>query len=197
MKNIHPIDYQFVPREEREIRYGQHARVFWFTGLSGSGKSTLAIGLERKLFNEGYHVVVLDGDNIRSGLNNNLSFSADDRKENIRRVAEVAKLFMGNGQVCFVTFISPTIELREMAKEIIGRECFVEVFIDTPIEVCESRDVKGLYQKARAGEINDFTGISAPFEKPLHPDICIETKDKTVEESLNELFDDIIKRIRW
>jgi adenylylsulfate kinase len=197
MKNIHPIDYQFVPGEEKEIRNGQHAKVFWFTGLSGSGKSTLAIGLERRLFDTGYQVVVLDGDNIRSGLNNNLSFSAEDRKENIRRIAEVAKLFMGNGHVCFVTFITPTIELRQLAKEIIGRECFVEVFIDTPIEICEKRDVKGLYQKARTGEIPDFTGVNAPYERPPQPDICIETKNKTVEESLAELFESVVKKIKW
>ncbi|HUR30743.1 MAG TPA: adenylyl-sulfate kinase [Saprospiraceae bacterium] len=197
MKNIHPIDYQFVPGEEKEIRNGQHAKVFWFTGLSGSGKSTLAIGLERKLFDAGYQVVVLDGDNIRSGLNSNLSFSPEDRKENIRRIAEVAKLLMSNGQVCIVTFITPTIELRQLAKGIISRECFVEVFIDTPIEICESRDVKGLYQKARTGEIKDFTGVNAPYEKPLQPDICIETKNKTVEESLEELHQKVVMKIRW
>jgi len=197
MKNIHPIDYQLIPAEEKEIRNGQHAKVFWFTGLSGSGKSTLAIGLERDLFELGFQVVVLDGDNIRSGLNNNLGFSPEDRKENIRRVAEVAKLFIANGQLCFVTFITPTIELRQMAKEIIGRECFVEIFIDTPVEICEDRDVKGLYEKARAGEINDFTGVNAPYECPVKPDIHIQTKDKTVEESLEELFDCVLKKVRW
>lgn len=197
MKNIHPIDYQFVPAEEKEIRNGQHAKVFWFTGLSGSGKSTLAIGLERSLFDMGYQIVVLDGDNIRSGLNKNLSFSHEDRTENIRRVAEVAKLFVANGQVVFVTFISPTAELRQLAKDIIGPGNFIEVFIDTPINICEARDVKGLYEKARAGEILDFTGINAPFEKPEKPDIHLQTENKSVEDSLNELFDHIIKQIRW
>lgn len=197
MKNIHPIDYQFVPSEEREIRNGQYAKVFWFTGLSGSGKSTLAIGLERKLFDMGFEVVVLDGDNVRSGLNKNLSFSPEDRKENIRRVAEVAKLFISAGQVCFVTFISPTKELRDLAKEILGAEDFVEVFIDTPIEICEARDVKGLYKKARGGEIDNLTGIGAPYEPPENPDILICTKDKSVEESLDELYNQILKQIKW
>lgn len=197
MKNIHPIDYQFVPAEEREIRNGQHAKVFWFTGLSGSGKSTLAIGLERQLFDMGYQVAVLDGDNIRSGLNKNLTFSHEDRAENIRRVAEVAKLFMENGQVVFVTFISPTIELRKLAKDIIGGENFIEVFINTPIEICEARDVKKLYEKARAGDILDFTGIHAPYEAPLHADIDIKTENKSVDDSLDELFEHIIRQIRW
>jgi len=197
MKNIHPIDHQLVSCEEKETRYGQHAKVFWFTGLSGSGKSTLAIALQRELFNLGYHVVVLDGDNIRSGINNNLGFSETDRKENIRRIAEIARLFLANGQICIVSFISPTIEMREMARDIIGSECFTEVFIDTPFEVCESRDVKGLYKKARAGEIEDFTGITSPYELPTQPGIHIKTENKSVEESLEELFGQALNRIRW
>ena len=197
MKNIHPIDYQLIPTQEKEIRKGQHAKVFWFTGLSGSGKSTIAIGLERKLFDKGYDVVILDGDNIRVGLNNNLTFSPEDRKENIRRVAEVAKLFLTNGQISLVTFISPTSELRQAAREIIGPDHYVEVFIDTPIEICKERDVKGLYAKAMQGEIPDFTGITAPYEVPVEPDICIQTKDKSVEECLQELYDFIIQKIRW
>ena len=162
MNNIHPITDSIISRSEREIRLGQHAKVLWFTGLSGSGKSTLAIGLERKLFEQGYSAVVLDGDNIRTGINNNLSFSPDDRIENIRRIAEVAKLFLANGMICIVSFISPTRDMRSMAKDIIGPADFVEVFIDTPIEICEARDVKGLYKKARAGEILDFPGVNAP-----------------------------------
>ena len=197
MKNIHPIDYQFVPAQEKEIRNGQHAKVFWFTGLSGSGKSTLAIGLERALFDMGYQVVVLDGDNIRSGLNSNLTFTPEDREENIRRIAEVAKLFLCSGQVCFVTFISPSIGLRKLARDIIGHQDFYEVFINTPIEICEERDVKGLYQKARAGEIPDFTGVQAAYEPPQNPDIEIKTENKDVEDSLKELFDAVLARIRW
>ena len=197
MKNIHPIDYQLVPLAEREIRYGQHASVFWFTGYSGSGKSTLAIGVERSLFDLGYNVVVLDGDNIRSGINSNLGFSVDDRIENIRRVSEVAKLFFINGVIPIVSFISPTVESRKMARDIIGKENFVEVFIDTPLEICEARDIKGLYKKARSGEIPEFTGVTAAYEIPPQPNIHIKTLNKTVEESLKELLAQIIDRIRW
>ncbi len=197
MKNIHPIDHHLVSTEEREIRYGQHAKVFWFTGLSGSGKSTLAIALERTLFDHGYQVTVLDGDNIRSGINSNLGFSPEDRNENIRRIAEIARLFLQNGQICIVSFISPTIQLRQLAKDIIGEEYFNEVFIDTPIELCEKRDVKGLYKKARAGEIRDFTGVDAPYEIPEQPDFHIRTEGKTIENSSEELFNLILPGIRW
>ena len=165
--------------------------MFWFTGLSGSGKSTLALGVEKKLFDEGKHVVLLDGDNIRTGINNNLGFSLEDRKENIRRIAEVAKLFAEQGMICLVSFISPTREMRAMAKSIIGINDFVEIYIDTPIEECEARDVKGLYKKARAGEIKDFTGIHADYEAPQHPDVHIQTSGKTIEESLNDLIQQI------
>src|SRR5688572_30076102 len=140
MKNLHPITDKIISREERELRMGQHGKVLWFTGLSGSGKSTLAIALERKLFDQGYNVIRLDGDNIRTGINNNLTFSPEDRVENIRRIAEVAKLFLANGIICIVSFISPTRDMRANAKQIIGPADFVEVFIDTPIEICEARD---------------------------------------------------------
>jgi adenylylsulfate kinase len=195
--NIFSIEHQLVSREENEIRIGQHARVFWFTGLSGSGKSTLAIALQRRLFDEGYHVVVLDGDNIRKGISNNLSFSEDDRSENIRRIAEAAKLFLGNGQVCLVSFISPTIVMRDQAKEIIGEIDFIEVYIDTPIEVCESRDVKGLYKKARAGKISDFTGIHAPYEPPASPSIHIRTAIRSIEQSIQDLYQQALPYIKW
>ncbi len=197
MNNIHPITDSIISRSEREIRLGQHAKVFWFTGLSGSGKSTLAIALERQLFDIGYNVVVLDGDNIRTGINNNLSFSPDDRIENIRRIAEVAKLFLANGMICIVSFISPTRDMRSMAKQIIDTEDFVEVFIDTPIEICEARDVKGLYKKARAGEILDFTGVNAPYETPLKPDVHIHTESMTIENSLLQLYQQILHHIQW
>lgn len=197
MNHIHPITDQIISRDEKETRLGQQAKVLWFTGLSGSGKSTLAIAAERLLFDQGYQVVVLDGDNIRTGINNNLTFSPEDRKENIRRIAEIAKLFMSNGLICIVSFISPTREMRNRAKDIIGEKDFIEVFIDTPIEICEARDSKGLYKKARAGEITDFTGVNAPYESPLHPDIHILTASKSVEESLNELYQQIMPRIRW
>ncbi len=197
MHNIHPLLDKLLSRKEKEIRLGQHAKVFWLTGLSGSGKSTLAMALETALFDQGFNVVVLDGDNIRTGINNNLQFSPEDRKENIRRIAEVAKLFISQGQVCIVSFISPTIEMRGMAKDIIGEKDFVEVFIDTPIEICEQRDVKGLYKKARAGEITDFTGVNAPYEIPAHPDIHIKTKGRSEIESLNELYRASLDLIRY
>jgi adenylylsulfate kinase len=195
--NLHPITDQIISRSERENRLGQHGKVLWFTGLSGSGKSTLAIALERVLFDKGYSVVVLDGDNVRTGVNNNLSFSPEDREENIRRIAEVAKLFLSNGMICIVSFISPTRTMRANARQIIGPDDFVEVFIDTPIEICEQRDVKGLYKKARAGEITDFTGIHAPYEAPLHPDIHIRTEGNDVAESLSLLNNQVMQWIQW
>ncbi len=195
MTNLHPTD--LLSRTEREIRLGQQGKVFWLTGLSGSGKSTLAIALERKLFEQGYHVVVLDGDNIRTGINSNLGFSQEDRKENIRRIAEIAKLFVQNGQICIVSFISPMIEMREQARAIIGPSDFVEIYIDTPLDECEARDVKGLYKKARAGEIPDFTGINAPYETPLHPDVHVMTKGKSIDESLDELHKVVMPKIKF
>jgi len=197
MKNIHPITDSIISRSEREIRLGQHGKVLWFTGLSGSGKSTLAIALERQLFDQGYNVVVLDGDNIRTGINSNLTFTPEDRVENIRRIAEVAKLFLANGIICIVSFISPTREMRHNARQIIGPDDFVEVFIDTPLEICEARDVKGLYKKARAGEIPDFTGVNAPYEIPLKPEIHIHTAGMMIEESLASLFSQILPLIKW
>src|SRR6187401_394938 len=195
MNNLHPTD--LLSRADHEIRLGQWGKVFWFTGLSGSGKSTLAIALEKKLFEQGFHVVVLDGDNIRTGINNNLGFSEEDRTENIRRIAEIAKLFVANGQICIVSFISPMIVMRQQAKDIIGESDFVEVFIDTPLEECEARDVKGLYKKARAGEIPDFTGINAPYEPPLSPDVHIKTQGKSIDESLDELYNEVISKVRF
>ena len=194
---LYPTTDLMIQRAEKETRLGQHAKVFWLTGLSGSGKSTLAIALEQNLFHQGYHAVVLDGDNIRTGINSNLGFSAEDRTENIRRIAEVAKLFLSQGQICIVSFISPTREIRNMAKQIIGENDFVEVFIDTPLEECEARDVKGLYKKARAGEIPDFTGINAPYEAPVTPDIHIRTQGKTVEASSALLWEAVLPRIKY
>jgi len=195
MKNLHPTNP--LSRADHEIRLGQRGKVFWFTGLSGSGKSTLAIVLELKLFEQGFHVVVLDGDNIRTGINNNLGFSEEDRTENIRRIAEIAKLFVANGQICIVSFISPMIVMRQQAKDIIGESDFVEVFIDTPLEECEARDVKGLYKKARAGEIPDFTGINAPYEPPLAPDVHIKTQGKSIDECLEELHIEVMPKIKF
>jgi adenylylsulfate kinase len=188
MPEIFPVHDQLISREDRETRLGQRAGVFWFTGLSGSGKSTLALALEKALFAEGFQVVVLDGDTIRSGINNNLGFSADDRMENIRRIAEVAKLFVRNGIICLVSFISPTHAMRDMARAIIGSADFHDIFVDTPLDVCEARDVKGLYKRARAGEIPDFTGISAPYEPPADPFLRVHTAGLAVEESMAALL---------
>jgi len=193
--NIHPIFDRILSREEKENLLKQKGLVIWMTGLSGSGKSTIAIGLEKKLFEKGFLTQVLDGDNVRTGINNNLGFSEEDRTENIRRIAEVSKLFLNCGIVCINCFVSPTIEIRANAKKIIGDD-FLEVYINTPIEECEKRDVKGLYKKARAGEIKDFTGINAPFEAPSNPDIEIKTVGKTIEESVEELLNHILQKIK-
>ena len=169
MNNIYPIFDKMLTRADKEALLGQRGLMVWFTGLSGSGKSTIAIALERELQKRGLLCRILDGDNIRSGINNNLGFSPEDRVENIRRIAEVGKLFVDTGIITIAAFISPNNELREMASRIIGKDDFVEVYVSTPIEECERRDVKGLYAKARRGEIKEFTGISAPFEAPEHP----------------------------
>ena len=159
--NIYPIFDRMMGREDKETLLKQRSVMVWFTGLSGSGKSTVAIALERELHQRGLLCRILDGDNIRSGINNNLGFSAEDRVENIRRIAEVSKLFIDTGVITIAAFISPNNELREMASSIIGKENFLEIYVNTPIEECERRDVKGLYAKARKGEIKDFTGVSA------------------------------------
>ena len=169
--------------------------MIWFTGLSGSGKSTVAIALERELHKRGLLCRILDGDNIRCGINNNLGFSPADRVENIRRIAEVGKLFVDTGIITIAAFISPNNDLREMAAKIIGKDNFVEVYISTPIEVCEQRDVKGLYAKARRGEIKDFTGVSAPFEAPQSPDLELDTSSLSLEESVNSLLSYILPKI--
>lgn len=194
-ENIFPIFDQIVGRKEKEQLLNQTAKVIWMTGLSGSGKSTIAIALEKELVQKGFLTQVLDGDNIRTGINNNLGFSDADRTENIRRIAEVSKLFVNCGVITINCFVSPTNAIRNAAKEIIGKEDFVEVFIDTPIEICEQRDVKGLYKKARAGEIKDFTGINAPFEAPENAAIVVKTANKTVEESVNTILDQILPLI--
>lgn len=163
-------------------------------GLSGSGKSTLARALENSLHEKGYLTMLLDGDNLRTGVNNNLGFSEDDRKENIRRAAEVSKLFANNGTITICSLISPTAEIRQMAKQIIGDK-YLEVFINCPLEVCEARDVKGLYAKARRGEIKDFTGIDSPFESPSSPDIEVNTAENSIEKSLDQLINKILPLI--
>ncbi len=187
--NIHPIHDRLLQRADREVFLQQHSRALWLTGLSGSGKSTIAQHLERRLYNEGFFAQVLDGDNIRSGINSDLGFAAEDRAENIRRIAEVAKLYTHSGVITINSFISPTIESRQVAQNIIGADNFIEVYINTPLEVCEARDVKGLYKKARAGEIKQFTGIDAPYEAPKQPDLEVQTANQSIEESVAVIFD--------
>ena len=187
-KNIYPIFDRMLSRTDKENLLEQRGVMLWFTGLSGSGKSTVAIALERELHRRGLLCRILDGDNIRTGINANLGFSADDRKENIRRIAEVAKLFVDTGIITIAAFISPTEELRQMAAEIIGHDDFKEIYISTPIEECERRDVKGLYAKARRGEVKDFTGISAPFEAPACPALKLDTSHLSIEESVDQLL---------
>ncbi|MDB5284666.1 MAG: cysC [Bacteroidota bacterium] len=196
-EHIHPVFDQLLTREDKEKLLKQKAKVLWFTGLSGSGKSTIAKGLEKTLHEKGFLVMVLDGDNVRAGINNNLGFSDEDRKENIRRIAEVSKLFLQCGVVTICSFVSPTAEIRKMAGEIIGKEDFVEIYVNASLEECEKRDVKGLYAKARKGEIKDFTGISAPFEAPINPDLEIVTEKKTVEESVNEVVNFVLPKIKF
>ena len=193
--NIYPIFDRMMGRDDKESLLKQHSLMIWFTGLSGSGKSTVAIALERELHRRGLLCRILDGDNIRSGINNNLGFTEADRVENIRRIAEVSKLFIDTGIITIAAFISPSNDLRKMAAEIIGRENFLEVFVNTPLEVCEQRDVKGLYAKARRGEIKNFTGISAPFEAPSHPDLTLDTSKLTLEESVNLLLEKILPKV--
>jgi adenylylsulfate kinase len=188
MSNIYPIFDQMLSREDKEALLGQKGVMLWFTGLSGSGKSTVAVALERELHRRGRLCRILDGDNIRSGINANLGFSEADRKENIRRIAEVSKLFVDTGIITIAAFISPTEEMRQMAAEIIGRNDFKEIYISTPLEECERRDVKGLYAKARLGEIKNFTGISSPFEAPMNPDLSIDTSAVSLEESVRMLL---------
>ncbi len=196
-KNIHPIFNAILGRTDKEQLLKQKAKVIWMTGLSGSGKTTIAIALEKVLHGKGFLTQVLDGDNVRTGINNNLGFSEQDRTENIRRIAEVSNLFLNCGIITINCFVSPTIAIREQAKKIIGQENFVEVFINTPLEICEQRDVKGLYKKARAGEIKDFTGIDAPFEAPLNPNIDVKTADASVEESANQILDFVLPLITF
>lgn len=193
--NIHPIFERMESRHDKEQQLRQRGITVWFTGLSGSGKSTIAIALERRLTERGLFCRILDGDNIRFGINRDLGFSEADRTENIRRIAEVSKLFTQTGIITLAAFVSPTNALRAMAREIIGAEDFAEIYVATPLEECERRDVKGLYQKARRGEIRDFTGISAPFEAPENPTLRIDTTNRPIEEVTDEVLAAIIERI--
>ena len=186
--NIYPIFDRMLARVDKERLLGQRGVMLWFTGLSGSGKSTVAVALERELHRRGRLCRLLDGDNIRTGINAGLGFSADDRRENIRRIAEVGKLFVDTGIITLAAFVSPTEELRTLARDIIGAADFKEIFVATPLEECERRDVKGLYARARRGEVKNFTGISAPFEAPQNPALVLDTTDTPVEESVGKVL---------
>lgn len=185
--NIYPLT-EMLPRAAHEELLGQKGQLLWLTGLSGAGKSTIALAIERELHRRGRLCRLLDGDNIRAGINKGLGFSAEDRKENIRRIAEVGRLFVDTGIITLCSFVSPTKELREMAREIVGTDDFKEIYVSTPLEVCEQRDVKGLYARARRGEVKDFTGISAPFEAPEKPALALDTSRLSVEECVNQIL---------
>ena len=195
MNNIVRQEYH-LNQSMREQRNGHKALLVWFTGLSGSGKSTLANAVEQKLHTAGIQTYTLDGDNVRHGLNKDLGFKAEDRSENIRRIAEVSHLMLDAGLVVLSAFVSPYRQDRQGIKDIVGTDGFMEVFVDTPLEVCEQRDVKGLYAKARAGEIDDFTGISAPYEAPERPDFRIDTSVTGLDESASLLTELILGRIK-
>ncbi len=193
--NIHPIFDQVLTRKEKEFRTGQRACVVWFYGLSGSGKSTLANALERKLYAEGFFTTLLDGDNVRGGLNANLGFSDEDRDENIRRIAEVSRLFVQAGVIAVNSFITPLRRQREAARSILGED-LVEVYVRCSFEKCAERDVKGLYAKARAGQVAAFTGKDSTFEEPEKPDLLVDTERNKVEESLDEVYRFVLPRIK-
>jgi adenylylsulfate kinase len=194
-ENIYTTFDRILQRQDKESLLNQKGLVVWMTGLSGSGKTTIAVVLEKMLAQEGILTQVLDGDNIRSGINNNLSFSDADRKENIRRISEVSKLFVDCGIVTLNCFVSPTKDIRQQAKDILGED-MVEVFINTPFEECEKRDVKGLYAKARAGEIKNFTGLDAPFETPDAPFLDVKTVGRSVEECAKQIYDAVLPLIK-
>ena len=196
MNNIYPIFDSILSKSDKEQLLKQKALVIWMVGLSGSGKSTLARSFETNLHKMGFLTQLLDGDNLRVGINNNLGFSEEDRTENIRRAAEVSKLFSHCGVITICSLISPTDEIRKMAKRIIGEENFFEVFVNCPIEVCESRDVKGLYAKARRGEIKNFTGIDSPFEHPKKPDLELRTDVDDLEACQAKLLDAVLPKIK-
>jgi len=194
-KNIYPVFDRIYDRKVKEEILRQSAKVIWFTGLSCSGKTTLAANLEKELFFRRFFCHVLDGDNIRMGINSNLGYSEEARMENIRRIAEASKLLINNGMITICSFISPTNKIRNLARRIIGENDFIEIFLNPPLKVCENRDIKGLYKKARAGLIQDFTGISSPFEAPENPDLEIDTSTMSIKDSVDLIFNKIIDRI--
>jgi adenylylsulfate kinase len=196
-ENIFPVYEQILGRDEKERLLKQRSKVIWLTGLSGAGKTTLAKFLETSLFEKGYLTQVLDGDNIRSGINSNLGFSETDRIENIRRIAEISKLFLNCGIITINCFISPTEDIRETARRIIGDDDFIEIYVNAPLQVCEERDVKGLYSRARRGEIKEFTGITSPFETPQNFDLEIRTDLNSIEESVAKILSLVLPKIQF
>ena len=195
-ENIHPIFDSILDRKVKQELLKQNSAVFWFVGLSGSGKSTVAQAVEKELHALGYLTQLLDGDNLRTGVNNNLSFTEEDRKENVRRAAEVSKLFLDAGIITICSLISPTEEIRQQAKDIIGDDCRV-VYVNAPFDVCAQRDVKGLYKKALNGEIKNFTGLDSPFEAPIDPFIEVKTHEETLEQSTKRLLDAILEVVKY
>lgn len=196
MTNLYPIQTKVDSLKRHQLLH-QRPLLIWFTGLSGSGKSTLAVQLEAILYDRGFKTYLLDGDNIRTGLNRDLTFTEEGRVENIRRIGEVGKLMLDAGLVVLSAFISPFEADRNQVKKIVGAENYFEVFVDTPLEICEQRDVKGLYKKARAGEVKNFTGIDSPYESPKHPDIRIETNKVSIDDAVEKLFESIKSRITY
>lgn len=194
-ENIIPHKYD-ISQVDRAKKIGQHPILLWFTGLSGSGKSTISNYVEKSLFEMGFFTYSLDGDNVRKGVCNNLTFSDKDRKENVRRIGEVASLMLDAGLIVCASFVSPFHSDRQLVRSIVGAKSFVEIFIDTPLSECERRDVKGLYAKARKGEIENFTGISSPYEPPINPDITIRTTEKTIEEASQQIIQFINNKIK-
>ena len=195
-KNLFPIFEDIIQRKDKENLLNQNSKVIWLTGMSGSGKTTIAKGLEKYLFSKGIINQILDGDNIRIGLNKNLSFSESDRTENIRRIAEVSKLFLNSGVVTINCFVSPLKKMRQLAKDIIGKEDFIEIYINASLEICKQRDVKGLYKKALNGKIKNFTGISSNYEAPEQADLELITNEKSFNESIEELSKFILPKIK-
>ena len=195
-ENIFPVFDKIISKEKKEKLLNQKGKVVWLTGLSGSGKTTIALQLEKELYKLGFLVQILDGDNIRAGINNNLSFSESDRSENIRRIAEVSKLFLNCGIITINCFVSPTIKMRQIAKKIIGKENYYEIFINADLETCEKRDVKGLYKKARNGEIKNFTGIDSEYEKPNNPSLEVNTSQLSIDQSIEIILKNVLPQLK-
>lgn len=195
-ENIFPVFDKIISKEKKEKLLNQKGKVVWLTGLSGSGKTTIALQLEKELYKLGFLVQILDGDNIRAGINNNLSFSESDRTENIRRIAEVSKLFLNCGIITINCFVSPTIKMRQIAEKIIGKENYYEIFINADLETCEKRDVKGLYRKARNGEIKNFTGIDSEYEKPNNPSLEVNTSQLSIDQSIEIILKNVLPQLK-